>query len=316
MSVVPRRPTPVPRPGPAFPLAPPPHQGRYSYQPHEFVGFERRDDRVEVTVRVTARNSGMFTEHPLANLKSGGFFLACGKSLPLGTLVDVVFRFDSERREVRSRGRVIVENTGGDPHKPPWVRRALHHPGGAGPQLHAAVRGAGRGGAALGSSGGPVLRVVARRATADTPVADRARACLSLRLARYARYAETPGSSDRRSPVVGRGHLAVRASRSLVTRSRARGRRSPVTRSPVAGRRSRGTRSPVTRIAVTRSRGHAVAGRRSPGTRSARSPVAGHAAALVSAGRGRCVAADAFAAQRGRTCLPRLGRPRGPRRTP
>jgi uncharacterized protein (TIGR02266 family) len=115
MSVVPRRPTPLPRPGPGVP---PPHHGRYSYQPHEFVGFERLDDRVEVTIRVTARNSGMFTEHPLANLKSGGFFLACGKSLPLGTLVDVVFRFDSERREVRSRGRVIVENTGGDPSKP------------------------------------------------------------------------------------------------------------------------------------------------------------------------------------------------------
>jgi hypothetical protein len=36
----------------------------YSYQPHEFVGFERREDRVEVTIRVTARNSRMFTDHP------------------------------------------------------------------------------------------------------------------------------------------------------------------------------------------------------------------------------------------------------------
>jgi len=114
IAVVPRSPTPPSRPLPAAP----PHQGRYSYQPHEFIGFERRDDRVEVTVRVTARNSGMFTEHPLANLKQGGVFLACGKSLPLGTLVDVVFRFDAERREVRSRGRVIVEHTGGDPTKP------------------------------------------------------------------------------------------------------------------------------------------------------------------------------------------------------
>ena len=114
MAVVPRSATPPSRPVPGGPS----HQGRYSYQPHEFVGFERRDDRVEVTVRVTARNSGMFTEHPLANLKQGGVFLACGKSLPLGTLVDVVFRFDNERREVRSRGRVIVENSGGDPSKP------------------------------------------------------------------------------------------------------------------------------------------------------------------------------------------------------
>jgi uncharacterized protein (TIGR02266 family) len=115
LSVVPRGMTPLPRPSP---LSPPAHEGSYSYRPHEFVGFERRDDRVEVTIRVTARNSRMFTDHPLANLKADGFFLACAKSLPLGTLVDVIFRFDEEHREVRSRGRVILENTGGDPSKP------------------------------------------------------------------------------------------------------------------------------------------------------------------------------------------------------
>jgi uncharacterized protein (TIGR02266 family) len=115
LTVVPRGITPLPRPSP---LSPPHHEGPYSYQPHEFVGFERRDDRVEVTIRVTARNSRMFTDHPLANLKTDGFFLACAKSLPLGTLVDVIFRFDEEHREVRSRGRVILENTGGDPARP------------------------------------------------------------------------------------------------------------------------------------------------------------------------------------------------------
>ena len=60
----------------------------------------------------------MFTDHPLANLKTDGFFLACAKSLPLGTLVDVIFQFADEKREVRSRGRVILENTGGDPSRP------------------------------------------------------------------------------------------------------------------------------------------------------------------------------------------------------
>jgi len=114
-TVVPRSMTPLPRPSPLTPL---PAEGPYSYQPHEFVGFERRDDRVEVTIRVTARNSRMFTEHPLANLKTDGFFLACAKSLPLGTLVDVIFRFDEDHREVRSRGRVILENSGGDPNRP------------------------------------------------------------------------------------------------------------------------------------------------------------------------------------------------------
>jgi uncharacterized protein (TIGR02266 family) len=115
LTVVPRSLTPLPRPNP---LSSPHHEGQYSYQPHEFVGFERREDRVEVTIRVTARNSRMFTDHPLANLKTDGFFLACAKSLPLGTLVDVIFRFDEEHREVRSRGRVILENSGGDPTRP------------------------------------------------------------------------------------------------------------------------------------------------------------------------------------------------------
>jgi uncharacterized protein (TIGR02266 family) len=141
-TVVPRNLTPLPRPMTPLPrqspLTPDPrrslleqtqplrtsplgsgtYDGSFSYQAHEFVGFERRDDRVEVTIRVTARNSRMFTDHPLANLKTDGFFLACAKSLPLGTLVDVIFRFDEERREVRSRGRVILENTGGDPNRP------------------------------------------------------------------------------------------------------------------------------------------------------------------------------------------------------
>ena len=142
LTVVPRNLTPLPRPMTplprASPLVPDPrrslleqtqplrtsplgsgtYDGSFSYQAHEFVGFERRDDRVEVTIRVTARNSRMFTEHPLANLKTDGFFLACAKSLPLGTLVDVIFRFDEEHREVRSRGRVILENSGGDPTRP------------------------------------------------------------------------------------------------------------------------------------------------------------------------------------------------------
>jgi hypothetical protein len=135
LTVVPRSMTPIPRPSSlppsprrsmlektqplqTSPLSSSSSEAPFSYQPHEFVGFERREDRMEVTIQVTARNSRMFTDHPLANLKTDGFFLACARSLPLGTLVDVIFRFEEERREVRSRGRVILENTGGDPSRP------------------------------------------------------------------------------------------------------------------------------------------------------------------------------------------------------
>jgi uncharacterized protein (TIGR02266 family) len=130
------RETPVPGPGPKLPsaaAAAPAEQAkaparpvarapaaapRPTYQPSEFVGLERRDDRVEVTVRVNARNSAMFTQHPLVNLQSGGVFLACQTSLPLGTPVEVVFRFDEPAREIKARGRVILENAGGDPRTP------------------------------------------------------------------------------------------------------------------------------------------------------------------------------------------------------
>ncbi len=122
--------TPVPAPAPPKPLkaqstgrpgasprAPLPSV-RATYEPGEFVGLERRDDRVEVTVKVNARNSAMFTQHPLVNLQSGGVFLACKTSLPLGTPVEVVFRFDEPAREIKARGRVILENAGGDPRAP------------------------------------------------------------------------------------------------------------------------------------------------------------------------------------------------------
>jgi uncharacterized protein (TIGR02266 family) len=129
------RDTPVPAPAPRVvtPAYPPPElkkpsprpvyrtpsqSQRASYQPNEFIGLERRDDRVEVTVKVNARNSAMFTQHPLVNLQSGGVFLACQTSLPLGTPVEVVFRFDEPAREIKARGRVILENAGGDPRTP------------------------------------------------------------------------------------------------------------------------------------------------------------------------------------------------------
>jgi uncharacterized protein (TIGR02266 family) len=110
----PEPPKPSPRPVSRTPAA----GQRVTYQANEFVGLERRDDRVEVTVKVNARNSAMFTQHPLVNLQSGGVFLACHTSLPLGTPVEVVFRFDEPAREIKARGRVILENAGGDPRTP------------------------------------------------------------------------------------------------------------------------------------------------------------------------------------------------------
>ncbi|MGI5860982.1 MAG: TIGR02266 family protein [Myxococcales bacterium] len=84
-----------------------------TYEPHEFVGLERRaDDRIEVTVKVTVATCGIFTENKLLNISSGGAFIPCQQALDLGTELDLIFRFDKPSREVRTSGSVVWWNAG------------------------------------------------------------------------------------------------------------------------------------------------------------------------------------------------------------
>ncbi|HCF56855.1 MAG TPA: TIGR02266 family protein [Myxococcales bacterium] len=84
-----------------------------TYEPHEFVGLERRaDDRIEVTVKVTVATCSIFTENKLLNISSSGAFIPCKQALDLGTELDLVFKFDKPSREVKASGSVVWWNAG------------------------------------------------------------------------------------------------------------------------------------------------------------------------------------------------------------
>ena len=107
----PAPPPPAPAPAPTFrrpPPAPPPP----TYSSAEFVGLERRsDDRLHADVRVTMKNTGIFTDHRIINLSSGGLFIGTDRPLRLGTQVELTLRFDDPERVMTLRSSVIWENS-------------------------------------------------------------------------------------------------------------------------------------------------------------------------------------------------------------
>jgi uncharacterized protein (TIGR02266 family) len=104
---------------PRAPAAPPRPR---EYRAEDFVGIERRgEDRVHADVRVTPANAGMFTDHQLVNISSGGMFLTTQVLLPLSTLVDLDLTFQGEARHVGARARVVWESSGADARYPRGV---------------------------------------------------------------------------------------------------------------------------------------------------------------------------------------------------
>ncbi|WNG39812.1 TIGR02266 family protein [Archangium violaceum] len=89
----------------------------YTYSAEEFVGLQMmRNDRLQVEVKVSARNVGIFTDHRIINLQAGGLFLPTDKPLQLGTRVDLVLSF--EERQIKLRSSVIWEYTLDDGKQP------------------------------------------------------------------------------------------------------------------------------------------------------------------------------------------------------
>ncbi|MCP3144404.1 TIGR02266 family protein [Pyxidicoccus xibeiensis] len=124
-------PPPVSRPAPAPP--PPAPSVRKAttaptYSSAEFVGLERRsDDRIHADVKVTLQNAGIFTDHRIINLSSGGLFIATDKPLRLGTLVELTLRFDEPQRVMTLRSSVIWENSLEDGKNPRGYGLRLSH---------------------------------------------------------------------------------------------------------------------------------------------------------------------------------------------
>lgn len=91
----------------------------YSYSVDEFVGLQMgRHERLQVTIKVSARNVGIFTDHRIINLQAGGLFLPTDKPLKLGTKVDLVLDFEQPERQLRLRSSVIWEYTLDDGKQP------------------------------------------------------------------------------------------------------------------------------------------------------------------------------------------------------
>jgi uncharacterized protein (TIGR02266 family) len=103
---------PAPAPPPPAPARRPLAQAAPSYSSAEFVGLERRsDDRLHADVKVSLRNTGIFTDHRIINLSSGGLFIGTDRPLRLGTQVELTLRFDDPERVMTLRSSVIWENS-------------------------------------------------------------------------------------------------------------------------------------------------------------------------------------------------------------
>nr|WP_242544311.1 TIGR02266 family protein [Corallococcus sp. NCSPR001] len=105
-------PPPAPAPPPPAPVRRPMAAPAPSYSSAEFVGLERRsDDRLHADVKVSMKNTGIFTDHRIINLSSGGLFIGTDRPLRLGTQVELTLRFEDPERVMTLRSSVIWENS-------------------------------------------------------------------------------------------------------------------------------------------------------------------------------------------------------------
>jgi uncharacterized protein (TIGR02266 family) len=107
---------------PASPVATPVRKplAAPTYSSDEFVGLQLRthNDQVHADIHVTARNLGMFTEHRLINLSSGGLFIHTRRPLRLGTKVHLALHFEQPSRTIEVRSAVIWEHALDDGKQP------------------------------------------------------------------------------------------------------------------------------------------------------------------------------------------------------
>jgi uncharacterized protein (TIGR02266 family) len=107
---------------PASPVATPvrKHVAAPTYSSEEFVGLQLRthNDQVHADIHVTDRNLGMFTEHRMINLSSGGIFINTRRPLKLGTKVRLTLHFTQPERSIELRSAVIWEHALDDGKQP------------------------------------------------------------------------------------------------------------------------------------------------------------------------------------------------------
>lgn len=116
-------PVPATPPAPVTPayrsVAPKPRTPAPSYSADEFVGIAKREaDKIHANVRVTPKSVGMFMDHPLINLATGGLFIPADRPLRLGTQVELTLSFEQPPRAIVLRSAVIWENAVDDGRQP------------------------------------------------------------------------------------------------------------------------------------------------------------------------------------------------------
>jgi uncharacterized protein (TIGR02266 family) len=91
-----------------------------TYSSDEFVGLTLRthNDQVHADIHVTDKNLGMFTEHRMINLTSGGLFIPTRRPLRLGTKVNLRLHFEQPARTIEVRSAVIWEHALDDGKQP------------------------------------------------------------------------------------------------------------------------------------------------------------------------------------------------------
>jgi Tfp pilus assembly protein PilZ len=103
-----RAPPPPPPPPPVALETPVP-----SYDPESFVGIKQLGPgAAQAKIRVTAANVGMFTDHPLMNLRCGACFVITEQVLPLGTQVALTLSFEDPPYAIVARAKVAFEDAG------------------------------------------------------------------------------------------------------------------------------------------------------------------------------------------------------------
>jgi hypothetical protein len=102
----------VATPARARPAAPAATSSEERYRPDAFLGFKALPwGNFQTEIKVTSGNVGMFTDHPVMNLKMNGIFLSCEERLPMGSYVDL--KFDFGDAQVETRGKVALESSAG-----------------------------------------------------------------------------------------------------------------------------------------------------------------------------------------------------------
>ncbi|MFL5348920.1 MAG: TIGR02266 family protein [Hyalangium sp.] len=107
---------------PAAPMATPVRKqvAAPTYSSEEFVGLTLRhhNDQVHADIQVSEKNVGMFTDHRLINLSSGGIFIQTHRPLRLGTKVNLRLHFAQPARSIELKSAVIWEHALDDGRQP------------------------------------------------------------------------------------------------------------------------------------------------------------------------------------------------------